>query len=140
MEVVGAAASIVALVEISGKVLYLTGNYLTQVEKAKEDIDRFRLELEGFVKVVRGLHELAKNPEATKLATLKSLDESIRICKLDLEHMQRKLEPNNVRGAMSRLGIRALKWPFQKKELQNAIDILERYKSTFSSALNIDQT
>lgn len=137
MEVVGATASIVALVEISVKVLSLTVDYSTQVKSAKEDIDRFRLELEDFVKVLRGLHELAK---ATKLGTLKSLDESIRKCELDLEHMQRKLEPGKGRSAMSRYGVRALKWPFQKKELQNAIDVLERYKSTFSTALNVDQT
>lgn len=140
MDGVSAAASILALVEMSVKVLSLTAEYSVQVKSAKKDIDRFHLELEAFIKVLRSLHKLAQNTEATKLGTFRSLTESIQQCELDLEHLQTRLEPSKGRKAMSRYGFRALKWPFERKELHNLIGILERYKSTFSTALNADQT
>lgn len=140
MDGVSAAASVIALVEISVKILSLTVEYSTQVKSAKEDIARFRLELDAFIKLLRSLHELAQNPEAKKLVTFKSLAQSIQQCKLDLENLYERLEPGKSRKAMSRYGIRALKWPFESKELHNLIDRLERYKSTFSTTLNADQT
>lgn len=140
MDGASAAASVIALVEMSAKVLSLTVEYSTQVKRAKEDIARFRLELEAFIKVLQSLQELAQNPEATKLVTLKSLTEPIRQCKVDLEHMLEKLEPSKGRKVMSRYGVRALSWPFESKELKNSIAVLERYKSNFSIALNTEQT
>lgn len=138
MDGISAAASLINLVEISARVLSLTVEYSTQVKNAKEDIARFRLELEAFIKVLRSLKELAQT-EATQLITFKSLAESIKQCELDLERSQKKLEPGRGRKAMSRYGVRALKWPFESRELHNLIGNLERYKSTFSTALNADQ-
>lgn len=139
MEAVGAAASVVALVEISAKVLLLTAKYAAQVKSAQRDISRFRVELEAFVKVLQSLEELAQNqPQATRLATFKSLAESFQQCRLDLERMQEKLEPSKSRETMSRFGLRALKWPFESSELYDLIATLERYKSTFSAALVAD--
>lgn len=140
MDGVSAAASIIALVEMSVKVLSLTAEYSAQVKNAKKDIDRFHLELEAFIKVLRSLHELAENTEVTELETFRSLTRSFQQCKLDLEHLQMRLEPGKGQKAMSRYGLRASKWPFERKELYNLIGILERYKSTFSTALNADQT
>lgn len=140
MDGASAAASVIALVELSAKVLSLTVEYSNKVKSAKEDISRFRLELEAFIKVLRILQTLSQIPEATRLVALRSLSESIQQCKLELVHMQKKLEPTKSQNAMSRYGIRALKWPFENRELQNQIDVLERYKSIFSTALNVDQT
>ncbi|MCJ1422935.1 hypothetical protein MMC29_000815 [Sticta canariensis] len=142
MEAVAAAASIVGVLEISLKVLSLTVEYSTQVKSAKEDISRFRLELEAFIQVVRSLHELSQNPEASKLVTFNSIARSgsIQQCELDLKNLQTKLKPSKGERAMSRYGVRALKWPFESKELHNLLVALERYKSTFSTALNADQS
>lgn len=54
MDGVGAAASGLALVEVSVKVLSLP------VKSAKEDIPRFHFELETLIKFLRSLHELAQ--------------------------------------------------------------------------------
>lgn len=138
MDGVSAAVSLINLVEISARVLSLTVEYSTKVKNAKEDIARFRLELEALIKVLRSLQELVQT-EATPLVTFKSLAESIQQCELDLEHLQKKLEPGKGRKAMSRYGVRALKWPFESRELHSLIGNLERYKSTFSTALSADQ-
>jgi hypothetical protein len=41
---------------------------------------------------------------------------------------------------MSRFGMRALKWPFESKDVQGTIQDLERCRGNISLALNIDQT
>ncbi|MCJ1423271.1 hypothetical protein MMC29_001153 [Sticta canariensis] len=105
MDGISAAASIIALVEMSVKVLSLTAEYSAQVKSAKKDIDRFHVELEAFIKVLRSLHELVQNTEATKLGTFRSLTQSIQQCGQDLEHLQMRLEPDKSQKAMSRYGV-----------------------------------
>jgi hypothetical protein len=41
---------------------------------------------------------------------------------------------------LSRLSLRALKWPFKSKEVEKEIHDLEGYKQTMSLALQVDQT
>ncbi|MCJ1467401.1 hypothetical protein MMC07_006025 [Pseudocyphellaria aurata] len=125
---------------MSAKILSVAATYTAQVKSAKEDIARFCVELEAFVKVLRSLEALAHNkPQANRLATIKSLSESFQQCRLDLEHIQEKLKPSKGRETMSRYGFRALKWPYESRELYDLIGTLERYKSTFSAAMNTDQ-
>lgn len=140
MEVVSAAASVGALVEISLKVTSLCAEYYTQVKSAGNDINRFRLEVQALANVLQSLQKLAEKPAAEKLLTARSLTGSIESCLRDLKGLKEKLDPGRGRKAMSRYGVRALKWPFVGKELEKTIIILERHKSTFNTALNTDQT
>ncbi len=39
---------------------------------------------------------------------------------------------------MSRFGFRALKWPFESKEIDSIIKNLERYRDTLSAGLAVD--
>lgn len=137
---VSAAASVLTLIETSLKVASLCAKYYSNVKSAKKDIDRFSLEVNAFINVLQNLDKLARNPGATRLFASKSLNEDIRRCLLDLERLQKKLTPGKSQKAMSQYGFRALKWPFETKELEKDIGVLERYKSTFSAALNTDQT
>lgn len=140
MDVVSAAASVVALVQISAKVASLCAEYYSQVKSAQNDIHRFQREVGALIEVLQNLQELAQKPGAEKLFTSNALDEPIQLCLSDLRRFKEELEPGKGRKAISRYGIRALKWPFESKELEKAIGVLERYKSTFRTALNIDQT
>ena len=138
---VSAAASIVALIDTSLKVVSLCAEYYSHVKTAKKDIDRFSLELQAFIKVLHNLDKLARNPVgATSLCASISLNDDIKRCLLDLERLQKKLDQGKRQKPMSRHGIRAFKWPFESKELEKDIGVLERYKSIFNAALNIDQT
>lgn len=146
MDGVSAAASVVALVETSLKVVSLCAEYYSHVKNAKKNADRLCLEVRAFISVLQNLDKLARSPGAIKLFASRSLSDDIRQCLTCLERLQKKLEPGKGRKAMSRYGIRALKWPFESKELEKDLDMLERYKSTFTSdlyftsALNTDQT
>ena len=138
MDGVSAAASVIALVETSLKVVSLCAEYYSHVKNAKKDVDRLCLEVKAFISVLQNLDKLARS--ATRLFASRSLNEDIQQCSTHLEHLQKKLEPGKGRKAMSRYGIRALKWPFERKELEKDLGMLERYKSTFTAALNTDQT
>ena len=141
LEGVGAAASIVALIDTSLKVLSICAEYYSHVKNAKKDVDRFSLEVEAFINVLHNLDKLARSPEgAASLFASRSLNKDIERCLLDLERLQKKLTPRKGQKAMNRYGMRALKWPFESKELDKDIGVLERYKSTFIAALNTDQT
>ena len=140
MDGVSAAASVVALVETSFKVLSLCAEYYFHVKNAKQDADRFCLEVKAFINVLQNLNRLARGPAAPRLFASRSLNDEIQQCLLHLEHLRKKLDPGKGRKAMSRYGIRALKWPFERKELEKDIGVLERYKSTFNATLSIDQT
>jgi hypothetical protein len=118
MEVVSAAASVGALVEISIKVTSLCAEYYTQVKGAGKDINRFRLEVQALANVLQSLQKLAEKPAAEKLLTARSLTGSIESCLRDLKGLKEKLDPGRGRKAMSRYGVRALKWPFVGKELE----------------------
>lgn len=135
-----AAASVVALIETSLKVVSLCAKYYSHVKDAKKDIDLFSLEVQAFIKVLQNLDQIARNPGATRLFASRSFSEEIQRCLRDLERLQKKLDPGKGRKTMSRYGIRALKWPFESRELEKDIGVLERYKSTFNAALNMDQT
>ena len=140
MDVVSSTASVVALVETSLKIVSLCAEYYSHVKNAKNEVDRFSREVEAFINILENLDKLAQNPGTTRLFATRSLNENIKRCLIDLEHLQKKLEPGKGRKTMSRYGIRALKWPFENKELEKNIGVLERYKSTFTAALNTDQT
>ncbi len=122
------------------KVVSLCAEYYSHVKNAKKDAKRLCLEVRAFINVLQNLDKLARSPGATKLFASRSLSDDIRQCLTYLERLQKKLEPGKGRKAMSRCGIRALKWPFESKELEKDLDMLERYKSTFTAALNTDQT
>ena len=140
MDGVSAAASAVALVETSLKVASLCAEYCSHVKNAKKDADQLCLEIRAFISVLQNLDKLARSPRATRLFASRSLSDDIQQCLTHLERLQKKLEPGQGRKAMSWYGIRALKWPFESKELEKDLGMLERYKSTFTAALSTDQT
>ncbi|KAA6412604.1 MAG: vegetative incompatibility HET-E-1 [Lasallia pustulata] len=140
MDGVSAVASVVALIEISVKVASLCAEYYSYMKSAEKDIDQFHLEVKALIKVLQNLYQLAQKPGAAKLFTLNALGQYIKSCKSELTHIKERLEPGNGQKTMSRIGIRALKWPFENKELAKVMNVLGRYKSIFSIALNVDQT
>jgi hypothetical protein len=54
--------------------------------------------------------------------------------------MEAKLNPGKSRKIMSRIGLRALKWPFTSKQVDKIVSTLEGYEQAFTLALQVDQT
>jgi hypothetical protein len=54
--------------------------------------------------------------------------------------MEEKLNVGSSRKAMRRFGIRAIKWPFESKDVDNIIHNLDKHRATLSTALIVDNT
>ncbi|KAI9776365.1 MAG: hypothetical protein M1839_000445, partial [Geoglossum umbratile] len=140
MNGLSAAASVIAVVDLSAKIASRCFQYSVAVKNAKEDIGSLQREVSRIGDVLEGAKKLLEGPKEIRLLTLQKLSDSLKGCSVQLEELNRRLEPSNTREAMSRLGVRALKWPFTSKEVEKIIADLERYKQTFSLALQVDQT
>jgi t-SNARE complex subunit (syntaxin) len=137
---VGEAASIIAIIDLSAKVSSLCYRYSVEVKGAKADIEHLQLEVNQTKDVLQEAQKLLKRPEKSSLLASQKLNHSLDDYFLQLVELQKKLEPGSTRKAMSRAGIRALKWPFKAKEVEKVISRLERYKQALCLALEIDQT
>ncbi|KAL3588056.1 hypothetical protein FPOAC2_13955 [Fusarium poae] len=138
-EALGIASSIIAVVDLSAKVLSLCLQYSREVKNAKDDIDRLHDEVAAFQNTTEKLEALLKEPRGMELKASQQLLSSIEDAHSTLEQLKHRLRPSTHRKAMSRFGARAFKWPFESKDVVGVIQTLERCRGSISLALNIDQ-
>ena len=140
MDGVSAAASIIAIIEISAKVAALCVQYSVAVKNAGSDVQRLQGKVEDIGTILGNLKQKLEGPDRVRLSVTGKLTESLKGCQQTLQELEEKLQPSKTRTAMSRVGARALKWPFKSKELEKVRTTIERYQQTFSLSLQIDQT
>jgi len=133
-------ASIIAVVGLSAKIASICARYWLDVKDAEKDITRFQREVGGLEKVLEEVNQLRYGLDGTTLSASQRLFDAISDCYSRLNFLGKRLKPGKTRKAMSRLGIRALRWPFECKEVDKIIHELERCKQTVSLALQVDQT
>ena len=75
-----------------------------------------------------------------RLSTTQGLFDSLKECLRELEDLKAKLDSGKNRKTMSQISLRAVKWPFSSKQVDNIVSTLEAYELTFSLALQVDQT
>lgn len=139
-EGLGVAASVIAVVELSAKVLSLCFEYSQGVKKAKDDVGRLQKEVAAFQDTIGEFKTLLEEPRGKELKTSQQLLPVIKDGQSILEQLERRLLPSTSRKTMSRIGMRAFKWPFESKDVDGVIQSLERCRGYISLALNIDQT
>ncbi|CEI70942.1 unnamed protein product [Fusarium venenatum] len=139
-EALGVASSVIAVVELSVKVLSLCLQYSREVKNAKDDIERLRKEVASFKATADELKALLEGPHGKALKTSQQLVSVIENGHSTLGKLKQRLQPSTGRKAMSRFGMRALKWPFERKDVEGTIQNLEHCRTNVSLALNIDQT
>lgn len=140
MDGLSAAASVIAVIDISAKIASLCFQYSVAVKNAKEDIQRIQKKASDIGSTLGELRQGLGRPDGTRLPATRKLTESLQECLVLLQKLEIQLEPGKTRKAMSRLGGRALKWPFKSKEIEKIVASLEKYEQTFSLSLQIDQT
>jgi len=144
MEGLGAAASTIAVVELAAKVASLCLEYSFAVKNAKSDIERLRQHTDTLKATVEGAQRLLQGPHRTRLETSHTLQAALNETHSQLDDVAAKLEaklsPGRKTKVMRTLGLRALKWPFESKDVDKIIANLQRDQASFSAALQIDQT
>jgi len=137
MDPLSSVASVIAVVQISERILTLCCEYAVAVKDAKGDIDRLNSEVTALFDVLKRVKYMAEGPDATTLTALNALAKPIAQCSSELLALRARLDPT--RKTMNRLGLRSLKWPFKSKDVNKIIEVLQRYKTTINMALNADQ-
>ncbi|KAJ4235454.1 hypothetical protein NW757_013525 [Fusarium falciforme] len=140
MEGLGVAANIIAVVDLSAKVATLCLQYSKEVSSARADIERLRTQVEHLEITLRAAQRLVEGTKGQSLLTSQELVGSFRNCIADLERLEKKLGPNAARPRMRRFGFRALKWPFNSKEIDQLLASLDRHEKAILLGLQIDQT
>ena len=130
--------TVLAVVTTSAAALSHIIQYYSDVKEARKDRERLYEEVKTLHDVLQNVQRLANGPNASKVPSLSSYVKAS--CSPDIEELEARLNPGKGRRAMKKMGVRALKWPFDKKDVDNYIDRLERHKSTISATLGIDQT
>jgi hypothetical protein len=126
------AASVIAIIDVSAKITALCFQHSIAIKDVKNDIQRIE-------KKVGDIKELLDGPHKARLSTTHGLFKSLEQCLRDLEKLKEELEPGKTRKAMSRFGVRALKWPFTSKQVEKIVSCMEGYQLTFTLALQVDQ-
>jgi len=86
------------------------------------------------------VRNLAEGPGATKLIVLKSLLESSSLeLEEEFNRILQILQPGLRQKTQKKLLGQRLKWPFQKAEVEQILQLLERHKSALTLAMNSDQ-
>lgn len=138
MEGLGAAANVIAVVELTANVAKLCFQYSTAVAGAREDIVRLQRHVEQLGSLLKKAQDLDKSPSGPTLASMNDLTGIVLECKEELEKLRDKLDPGNTDKAMSRFGLRALKWPFDSKEIDHIMANIDRYQKAISLAFQIE--
>ena len=143
MEGLGAAASIIAVIELAAKVASLCLEYSSAVKNARADIDRLRQHTGSLKITVEGAQKLLQGTHGARLETSQKLHETLNDTYSQLGDIATKLEAKLHSGrrakAMRSLGLRAMRWPFESKDVDKIIANLQRDQASFLAALQIDQ-
>ena len=144
MDGLSAAASIIAVIQISEEVALLCSKYLKAVKNAKSDIERLQGELSNLKPVLEGAQKLLEGHNAARLETSRPLLDGLRGCYSQLKDLETNLIDHLKtadRGkGVRHFGLRALRWPSKSKKVDMVIQTLSKFRDTLSASLNIDQT
>jgi len=146
MEPLSAASSVIAVVQITDRIIALCKAYITGVIDAPTDLRTILIEV-GSVKCVLEVIELL-NPSHEDSAIrsvqiLGRLQKSLEGCKETLRSLEDLFPPQSeipVKGRRKRLALSlaTLAWPFKRDKALKILEELGRHKSTISLSLTAE--
>lgn len=143
MDPLGAAGSVSSLIEISGRIFDLCRTYYLEVKSARDDIRRLRDEMTSLQDVLANVKDIADGPSSAKLSISNRLNQSdglIQKCLTELQRVATILDAGRGNGNMRQFGLRALRWPFSRRDLDKTVSVIVRQKEIFNLALTADAT
>jgi hypothetical protein len=140
MDGLSGAASVIAVIDISAKITSICYQYSIAVKDAKGDIERVQRKVGDITLILEKIKELLDSRDKPRLSITHGLSDLLKQCLRELGDLKVKLDPGKTQKTMSRIGFRALKWPFTSKQVDKIVFTLQGYEQTFSLALQVDQT
>ena len=142
MEVIGAASSIITVIEVIGTVISICYDYQRGLRRYPKDVIKIIQELQSLRNILERLADIANSQNESAsiaLPALVSLTPSggpLELCRVELEQLQLNLTP--AEGRLKQIG-RALTWPLKGKDVQKALGTLSRQRGIIQLALTADQ-
>ncbi|KAH6995626.1 hypothetical protein BKA56DRAFT_608935 [Ilyonectria sp. MPI-CAGE-AT-0026] len=140
MEGLGVVANVIAVVDLSVKVASLCLQYAKDVRNAAADIERLHEEVTNLRRISEDVQSLLKSPNGKRLEKSQNLDDALGRVLVRLTELKERLKPSTTYKAISRMGFRALKWPFNRSEVEQLLQEFRRCTQTISLTLQVDQT
>lgn len=130
MEGLGAAGSIVTLLELSVKLLSTCYQYRKEVKGATKEIQSIIDQLSSLKRVLENLEQLENSrlpSQPTTLGKLLGNDGPLQQCEEVLKGLMAKLDP-----------AKRWEWPLRSRAVKETLGSIERLKSTLVLALSSD--
>lgn len=140
MDGLSSAASIVAVIQLTGSLVKLCGGYIREVKDARDEILNLQRVIADLQGTLQDLQNILQDDKGKALPTSSRLASDITDCLSDLQALEARLDPGKGKSLMRKVGLRAMKWPLRRTEAEGLIKKLERYKSAFILSLQVDQT
>jgi hypothetical protein len=156
MEGLGIAASIIAVLQVTGKIVAICYDYRAAASDGTWELPRVIDEITGLRNVLETLERLASEAESpnadarARLPTLRLLCKPrdgegralLEMCFEDLEKLKDKLEPPKwmgPEGSRRRALGQALKWPMSRADTIKMLETVGRFRDMLNLALTADQ-
>lgn len=140
MEAIASASSVIAVIETAAAVAKLCLQYSSEVKNAKYDIDLVLREVKNLKAILESVQQLFDGPAGVESGVFQKLIHPLEDGHSRLKSLEQKLCPKPATKVMSRVGLRALKWPFQRKEVDKIIQDLGRCTMQLTLGLQAVQT
>ena len=144
MDGLSAAASVIAVVQLTEEVIRLCYHYAITAKSARREICALASEVQTLQSVLEDLDTLSRQPpradgDFSALRRLGRPGGSFERCSEALGELKSELEPPGKGKRLDRIKT-ALKWPLKSKETDKAVDTIRGYRDTIHLALSGDHT
>ncbi|PCD20318.1 hypothetical protein AU210_016185 [Fusarium oxysporum f. sp. radicis-cucumerinum] len=136
-DALGVASGVIAVVDLSAKIIKWCVQYAHDVSHAEEDKKRLADEIARLNLASVNACELLHGPHGSRLKASHALYLATVNSQSQLRHIESQLAEGS---GQAKTGFEALKWPFKNKDLQSVIQGLQRCTEAIYSALEVDQT
>ncbi|KAF7128809.1 hypothetical protein CNMCM5793_003718 [Aspergillus hiratsukae] len=140
MDTVSSAASVIAVIQLTGILVKLCGGYIREVKDARGEILNLQRAFTGLQGTLQDLQKFLQSDNGKVLPTSSQIVTNITDCLSNLRDLEARLDPGKGKRLMRMVGLRALKWPLKRTEVEGVVKNLERYKTSFLLSLQVDQT
>ncbi|TVY63976.1 Vegetative incompatibility protein HET-E-1 [Fusarium oxysporum f. sp. cubense] len=136
-EALGVASSVIAVVDLSAKVINWCIRYAQDVSHAKDDKKRLAEEVTRLNLASVNARNLLDGPHGSRLKA----SHALYLATVNSQSQLRRVESRLIGGSgRANINIEALKWPFKSKDIQSVIQDVHRCIKAIYSALEVDQT
>jgi hypothetical protein len=140
MDGVSAAASIIAVIQISQTVATILKDYYTSVRDARKDIQRLYNAVNSLEAIVTCIKDLDSTYDGRFLSSplLQNPQGPLQQSKVELECIRNVLGPPASTRKKLESAARSLKWPFHKKDIEKIISVIDGHVSRLSLQIGME--